>query len=456
MNSSSSEGGESSSQFFPRVLIVQRSLVYNADQHNLLTRSLFGSWPKDRIAQIYSGAETTGTGSAFCSITFELGTAERRFGSVFFRLKSHTENPAASSTFHTYSGVAVRPSVLLRSRNKLGRLVLDSGIWEIVFGPKLSTRLLEWIDNYKPEIIYCQGYSLAFCWIPMMLQKYLDIPMVFHPADDWPNQLYSQSPMMKRLVLRTTKRLIQQATMRLAFSERMSRSYEVQFGKEFDGVIMHSDSAERFESAAPIRVVDEQHFSIVYTGGLLHGRWQSLAELAQVVDEINGEDNRRITVTAFVSLLPPEASAMLSAYRNLRIMQPPPHEQVPSYLKGADILFIPETFDMAMATDIRYSITTKAHLYMMSRRPILVYGSPESGTVDYAIRENWAYVVPVHSPQALKTALIRLITEPGLAERLVNAAQKTASNNHREDMVRKRFRAVFRQAIRQYPRNHRP
>jgi len=62
-------------------------------------------------------------------------------------------------------------------------------------------------------------------------------------------------------------------------------------------------------------------------------------------------------------------------------------------LKGADILFLPETFETQKAQAIQYSISTKATFYMMSERPILVYASPITGIVEYAKRDKWAFVV---------------------------------------------------------------
>ena len=58
---------------------------------------------------------------------------------------------------------------------------------------------------------------------------------------------------------------------------------------------------------------------------------------------------------------------------------------------------------------IEYSISSKAHLYMMSGQPILVYGPEYSGTVEYAVRMGWGVVVSKRSVLLLKAALRELL-----------------------------------------------
>lgn len=53
---------------------------------------------------------------------------------------------------------------------------------------------------------------------------------------------------------------------------------------------------------------------------------------------------------------------------------PGSHDQLPAVLAGCDVLFLPGHFDTAYQNAIQLSLSSKAHLYMMSGRPILVYG----------------------------------------------------------------------------------
>ena len=430
---------------YPRVLLVYGNAVYQAGQFGLLVRSLFGTWPRDRLAQIYSTGQSTD--EMFCGHTFQLGPLERRLGNSFFGIKSLTLKdiqPVILDQSEKTTGLRRLPPLTILKR-KITGLLLNTGVWELIFAPRLSQELLKWLNDYKPEVIYCTGYSLAFCWLPIMISKRLNVPIVFHPADDWPNQLYRRSPLMHRIVLFTTRKLIHKATSRIAFSQRMAEGYYQQFGMPFNDIIMHGDDVNRFSTATPIRIGDDDNISIVYTGALGHGRWQSLIDLAEAAQALKRE-KLDISITAFVSAVPPEAVDKLKQYENLHLESPLGHDHVPQYLKGASILFLPETFDPKMANDIRYSITTKAHLYMLSKRPILVYGSSKAGIVDYAIREKWAYVVAERDSSKLISALYELCTNSRLCTQMIQVGMQVALRNHNLSDIQKHFYAILSNA----------
>ena len=50
--------------FHPRVLILYNSKINAEDQHAYSLRSWFANWPRDNLAQIYSGGESNDSG--FC------------------------------------------------------------------------------------------------------------------------------------------------------------------------------------------------------------------------------------------------------------------------------------------------------------------------------------------------------------------------------------------------------
>ena len=70
---------------FPRVLIIYHSCINKADQHGVSIRGWFGDWPKENLAQIYSGGEFGD--EKFCGYNFKLGPKERRLGRFFYKLK---------------------------------------------------------------------------------------------------------------------------------------------------------------------------------------------------------------------------------------------------------------------------------------------------------------------------------------------------------------------------------
>jgi hypothetical protein len=74
-------------------------------------------------------------------------------------------------------------------------------------------------------------------------------------------------------------------------------------------------------------------------------RWISIIDLCDAAKILEKKIDKKIIVTAYASIVPPEAVNQLLEKENLQILPAPTHEELPSLLKGADILFLPETFD---------------------------------------------------------------------------------------------------------------
>jgi len=202
------------------------------------------------------------------------------------------------------------------------------------------------------------------------------------------------------------------------------------------------DNLARFRTAVPHRVVNSDTLSIVYSGNLGQGRWMSIIELCEAAKLINIL-RHKIMITAFATTIPQEAVNKLHEIDNLQILPGPSHEELPSYLKGADILYLPETFDPIKANEIRLSISTKAHFYMMSEKPVLVYASPATGIVNYALKEGWACVVQEQNLNILTHALYELLTNKEYCKELVHKGLEVVSINHVDEKIRARFLSVL-------------
>ena len=150
-------------KIFPRVLIIYNSRINKADQHGVSIRGWFGDWPKEKLAQIYSGGEVGD--ESFCAFNFKLGPNERRLGKFFFKLKS---SPIGQTSYIVPEAENLqRISLLSLFKNKISEWLINTGLWEIIFKPILSNELINYIESFKPQIIYCQGYSLTFSWHPL-------------------------------------------------------------------------------------------------------------------------------------------------------------------------------------------------------------------------------------------------------------------------------------------------
>jgi glycosyltransferase involved in cell wall biosynthesis len=201
---------------------------------------------------------------------------------------------------------------------------------------------------------------------------------------------------------------------------------------------MQCDDKERF--ATKLKNIEQsQEIQIVYSGTLAFGRWRSLVQLAEAAERLRPE-GLEIEIIAYAPFVPVEAGDMFQKLPLLLVRSALADDEVPRVLSAADILFLPESFDDANRSFIKLSVSTKAHLYMMSGRPPLVYGPPEVGTIDYARREGWGYVVDLEGIEPLMEALRRLITERDMCEALVQRGKDISQRNHEGKTVRERLR----------------
>ena len=107
---------------------------------------------------------------------------------------------------------------------------------------------------------------------------------------------------------------------------------------------------------------------------------------------------------------------------------------------------MPVDFTKVSIERMRYSMFAKIPAYMMSGTPILVYGPPEVASVEYAIKNKWAYVVAKKDEKALKDAIIDLASNPTLRERLRRRAQEIGIRDFDANKIRQRFHTALAKA----------
>jgi glycosyltransferase involved in cell wall biosynthesis len=406
--------------YYPRVLIIHISKVKADDGSNLLIRTQFGAWPKEKLAQVHAEVDSKGYGD-FCGQYYRLQKNDRFMGSVFYRMRQQVysmvelvENVETKISNYEYFARYIK--------KRLGNYIINTGLWEVIFKVRLSDDLIKFIIDFNPDIIYCQGYSLGFTTLPLKISNRFNVPICFQTTDDWPNQMYRFSP-VGWLLRRRSRELINAAKVRLAFGEKMTHEYDIRYGVPFN-ISYHLDEKDRFlikenESRNKIK--------IIYTGGLGHCRYEAIADLLNAVQHMPTLRDK-VEIIIYTAGIPKDMPKRLLTSSIIKIEPLPSHNNLPAVLSEADILLLPESFNEDRKA-IEYSISTKAHLYMMSQKPILVYGPPYSGTVNYAMNNGWGFVVNERSKKKLIEELMNIYNEEKRNQKL-HHARECIINNH--------------------------
>lgn len=424
---------------YPRVLLVLTSKVKAADQTNLLIRTEFGAWPRERLAQIHSTADPPGHGD-FCGRYYQLRGSDRAFWRLFQILRAPVfsllaPNPIAEprvagahSRWRSGGGRAIR---------RMADWLVHSGLWEICFPLRLSENLIRFVEEFRPDLVYCQGYTIGFATLPRLIADRFDVPICFQVTDDWPSSVYRVSP-VRWLLRRRARQLIRQATVRLAFGAKMREAYERRYRVPFE-VSYHLDDPDRFgaERSEPKNPIP----TIVYVGGLGHRRYEAIQDLSAAVSAL-ADRIGPVRIRVFGDGIPHDAPTGLRQTAHVTFEPMPAHHDVPDCLACADALFLPESFTERRSA-IEYSISTKAHLYMASRRPILVYGPPYSGVVDYASSEKWGVVVTRRDRGILIAGLETVLRDAAATKMCDRRAAECFRRNHDLETGRARFRRLL-------------
>ncbi len=432
-----------------RVLVAVMGRINAVDSANngLLLRNLFGSWPRDKVAQIYSSGDTGDEG--FFGHYYKLGPQDRRLGKLFYRLKTDVSNAGEKNTKASGSTAANR-RMSLSSLGK--RLLVDTGIYELIFAPHLSPPMRAWVEEFRPDVILAQGYNLTFTWLPLMLSKNLGIPICYYPTDDWPCDLYRLDGIMSCLlswparcaVARSSRKLARRSAVRVAFNPAMQQEYSARYQCSF-AVLMHGDDPARFAAAAPKRLAASDELWIVSTGVFDRHRWPLLRDLDRAC-AILAAAGRRVRATIFPVNRPSDSAVQQERFRYVEFAPCPSHDDLAAVLRGADALFLPERFDAA-AKLIKLSVSSKAHLFMFSGKPIVVYSHPVTGITRYAQEGQWAAVVDRQDPALLARAFERLISDEDDRKRVVASAWSLALANHNLPIIQASFRQMLCSAL---------
>lgn len=423
---------------YPRVLIVLMTKVKADDPGNMLIRTQFGDWPKDNLAQIHAAADTPGHGE-FCGRYYRLDATDRALGGLFLRLRGGVFDMVAMDTVQgqTHARPSGAPGRWIKAlKKRLGDWLINSGLWELIFRVRLSGSMAKFVEEFKPDLIYCQGYSLGFATLPLLIGKRFSIPICFQTTDDWPSYTYRGFP-MGWLLRRRARQLVTAAKVRMAFGEKMRAKYEGRYGVRFEATY-HLDDPHRFPRDTGIAA---ENIRIVYTGSIGLRRYEGIQDLLAVVRTLD-DCIRPLKILIYCTGLPKDTPHELYDAPEVEFLPLPSHDELPRILASASVLFLPESFTVA-AEQIEYAISSKAHLYMMSCRPILVYGPVSCGTVEYSLREGWGLAVEERSAAKLKDALVEILAGGGRIQQLQRNAEACIQRNHDLTAGRDWFRELL-------------
>lgn len=418
---------------FPKILVVVSDRINLNDNSNngLLLRNLFFGWPKNKVLQIYNDGNNGDIG--FFDNYYKLSNNDRYFGSFFQQLKNRFKQKLIVRNDKIYTNT---------SSNSF---IINSGFYELFFQPRLSKELKNVINEFNPDIIFYQGYLLSNLILVKKIQNFVKKPLAFFTTDDWPKYKFNEGSLFLKcvsLIPRLTlnynfKYLLKRTNFNFSFGYLMTREYTKRYNKKFIE-LNHSDDYYRFENTEGKRIFQSDVLTVVTTGTFSYERWPLVILFSKACSNLE-KFGFNIKIVIFSNSIENEGLIELKKYSNIVILDDPGNDLLPAYLKAADLLLLPETLDSKIAKTIELSISSKSHLFMFSRVPIIVFSNDRTGVAEYAKRLNWAKVINTPDINQIADVIKEILLDKNMANNMVDVAFEVACKLHDRKIVNSDF-----------------
>jgi len=192
--------------------------------------------------------------------------------------------------------------------------------------------------------------------------------------------------------------------------------------------------------SCPNKGKENDLFTIVYAGTINTKNVSNLKIMSKVVEDLHSEGNNCHLKIATFQPRVEKYRPFLERKPSVTVSEVPQDDHgMARLLQNADLLFLPVDFTRISIERMRFSIFAKLPAYMMSGTPILAYGPPEVASIEYALKEKWAYVVGREDKVLLKQAIVELIDNSALRERIGRRAQEVGVRDFDANRLRPEF-----------------
>lgn len=433
--------------YLPKVLIINQP--FNTDTGGGITLSnLFKGWDKDKLAVACSAyILQDNIDTSICNTYYKLGQEEHKWMFPFNYLKrkypsgpiEFDERPIQNLTTPVSK---LRVKVIM---NLFYPVLEYLGLFHAASTFQLSPRFCDWVDEFKPDVIYAQASdrsSIAFC---IAVQKYVKKKMVFHMMDDWPSIISSRGlfkTYWQRKIDAEFRVLLDHCTILMSISDYMSEEYQKRYGKTF--IPFHNPIDVAFWKQYPrTNYALHEQPTVLYAGRTGLGIQAALKTIASAIQQVNAELNLSIKFVLQTAEIPDWATTFSCVEHRSFV----PYQELPKVFSAADLLILPYDFSPRATQYIKYSMPTKASEYMASGTPIVIFAPQDTAVVRYAEAHGWAEVVTENQVEALSKTIKQLISSESAKKSLAQNAQEVAVMRHDLKMVSNDFKEVICSAV---------
>lgn len=249
----------------------------------------------------------------------------------------------------------------------------------------------------------------------------LSLPFYAHVHDLW---LENRPPGSEeaRFAERWEPIVLKEATRVLCMTEAMQDHYRNKYGIEPE-LLSHTIPKEDYLRAPlTLRAPRMARSTILFVGAVQPGMNLDALKVLAFASELLPEEYQLVYCTD-ADLTNLRNQGICSSRLQAKYVS---RAEVRLLQSEAHVLVAPLSHKNCIVDEVRTVFSTKLLEYLVSGRPIVVFGPKDSYHVESARKNGWGYVVTEDSPSALSAAIVKVARDENLAAHLVRAALKEA------------------------------
>ncbi|WP_192349534.1 group 1 glycosyl transferase [Algoriphagus sp. Y33] len=430
----------------PKVLIFGQSFNANTGGGVTLT-NLFGDWDKNDLAVICTSHANGNISPNVCDNYYFIGSDEFHYKFPFNYFQRPSPSGKLPIVYTTSSeSFSYKPSWReLIIQNVLYPMLDWSGLMHVISKMEVSPNLLQWVDEFSPDVLYIQASTRESLLFAIKLSERIKIPVIIHQMDDWVSTVGSNglgSRYWSRKINGEFKQLVQRADLCLSISDLMGVEYQRRYGSKFKTYHNPVD-LDIWEPKVNVEKYAEKEYSILYAGRTGFGIATSLKAFASAVEFFNETSDTKIKFYIQTA----EELAWTQDFEYTIHKKLIPYEKLPQLFQSMDFLLLPCDFSDKALKFLKYSMPTKAPEYMITGTPIIILAPEETAIFQYGKEFNWAFTINNDDTKFIASRLSEIVSNRISQIEVSQNAMSFAKQRHSQEVVTKQFTQEFRTLV---------
>jgi hypothetical protein len=414
-----------------KILIISHNSFSKVFNNGKTLESIFADFNKENLAQIFF-SQNEQPDLDYCNHYFKLTDTDvlksllSGFSDCGHVIKEcpidnnleKTHKPVSNSKFFNFA----------KSKSNYLTIFRDI-LWS--FNSYKSKSLKNWIQNFKPDILFYVGGNYGFSHkIARYLSKEYKLPLVSYFTDDYViypiSRNFFEYLQHQRIKLFYPK-TINHSSICYTIGDLMAKEYSQYFKKEFIP-IMNSIEKQEYTQYKP-----NEKIKMSYFGGLHLNRWQMLIKLASLIDDVN--------IDVYSIETPSEEILKQFEKSKINFKGAVRGENLKQSILSSDILLHVESNDAYYRSLTKLSISTKIPEYLMSGRFILGYGPEDVASMRIISDNQIGKVISSEmSDDKIKIELKSILSDPFLRESVGRKGHDFAIKNYDNVKISREFK----------------